>query len=120
MAKKNVLQIVTSENVRNLIIPNSTATVYPVFLGKNQLQELQDRATVKTLEQRMAEMAAETAEKRRLEAESEQRRQQFSDLDQSKDQKTIEKTEMQLEKEEKQSVIRDKAFLARLEQVFIE
>ncbi|XP_035779334.1 cilia- and flagella-associated protein 45-like isoform X2 [Anopheles albimanus] len=84
---KQVVRIMNKDNIRNLLIPSSDNSVYPSFWTKEDFERMQDKAKLKTLEDRLAEFKANENEKKKMLEESEKRKKRLQEIDRERQQK---------------------------------
>lgn len=114
-----MLQLVTQENVRDLLVPDNSANVYPSIWQTNELRRIKTAGRIVTKAERQARLEWNESEKRRLADECERRKQALKELDRAKAAKKMEKKIMigQSDDEEGSAKILDRAFVAKQEEV---
>lgn len=82
---KEMVNVVTQDNVRELLVPSDTINVYPSIWPTNELKRIKSagRIVTKTERQRMCDELE--AEKQRLEKESENRKMFLKGIDQKRE-----------------------------------
>uniref|UniRef100_A0A182NR23 Cilia- and flagella-associated protein 45 n=1 Tax=Anopheles dirus TaxID=7168 RepID=A0A182NR23_9DIPT len=119
---KNVVRIMNKDNIRNLLIPSKESSVYPTFWSKEDFDRMQDKAKLKTLEDRLAQFKANEIEKKNMLEESERRKKRLQEIDRDRQQKggkvgnILEDGGGDRDSDTSPRKIIDRAFLAKQEQ----
>ncbi|XP_053669728.1 cilia- and flagella-associated protein 45 [Anopheles nili] len=123
---KNVARIMNKDNIRQLLIPSKDLSVYPAFWSKADYDRMQDKAKLKTLEDRLAHFKANEIEKKTMLDESDKRKKRLQNIDRERQQKGVKLSSLALDADGKcehdqygarsPRKIIDRAFLAKQEQ----
>lgn len=117
---KNMIQIVTQEQIRDLLIPGDTPNVYPTIWSKNEWHRLDSKAHIKSFHDQLEEMHRIQQEREKIREESEMRKAALREFDKQKAAKKtelMEAAEIPPEEDDEllQMKILDRAFLAKQE-----
>lgn len=105
------------ESVRDLIIPIHNPKIYPVIWRKDDLRRVKTASVVVSKEQRQQQIEKFEADRKRLELESEKRKQFLKDIDKIREEKRVKRVKEINDSGEDPKQILEKAFLARQEEV---
>lgn len=116
---KEILQLVTQDNVRDLLVPQHSANVYPSIWQTNEMRRIKTAGRIVTKAERQARLEWNESEKRRLADECERRKQALKKIDKAKATEKVEKKLMvgQSDDEDGAAKILDRAFVAKQEEV---
>jgi hypothetical protein len=110
--------IVTRDGVRNLLVPSKKPNTYDEFWPERELERLQGKAKVLTLDSQMRQLQERMEDSRKLKEESEMRKQRLRDIDLAKDTKMEEQVDSyQIAENETKLKLLDRAYMAKQEQV---
>jgi hypothetical protein len=115
---KEFVTIVTRDGVRNLLVPSKKPNTYDEFWPERELERLQGKAKVLTLDSQMRQLQERMEDSRKLKEESEMRKQRLRDIDLAKDAKMEEQVDSyQIAENETKLKLLDRAYMAKQEQV---
>lgn len=118
---KEFVKIVTRDGVRNLLIPKKLPNAYEEFWPERELERLQSKAKVLTVEDKMRELEGKVVENKKLKEESELRKQRLREIDLAKSVKMEDNEDPYKVAEAEQNLkLLDRAYLAKQEQVWVE
>ncbi|XP_063709195.1 cilia- and flagella-associated protein 45-like [Culicoides brevitarsis] len=118
---KNMIQIVTQEQIRDLLIPGDAPNTYPTIWSKDEWQRLDSKAHIKSFHDQLEEMHRIQQEREKIREESERRKAALREIDAMKAAKKSEllETEEAIPEEEDEELLQrkilDRAFLAKQE-----
>ncbi|KAL1373793.1 hypothetical protein pipiens_018448 [Culex pipiens pipiens] len=78
---KHVEHLVTKDGIRSLLVPSKDTSVYPIIWPKTAYQRLQNKAKLKTMDDKLIEIKQSEIEKKNMLEESEKRKKRFQELD---------------------------------------
>ncbi|EAT36477.1 AAEL011439-PA [Aedes aegypti] len=78
---KETEQLVSKDSIRNLLIPSQNMSVYPVIWHKKEYYKLQNKAKLKTMDDKLNEFKLNEIEKRNMLEESEKRKKRLQEID---------------------------------------
>ncbi|XP_001661656.2 cilia- and flagella-associated protein 45 [Aedes aegypti] len=78
---KETEQLVSKDSIRNLLIPSQNMSVYPVIWHKKEYYKLQNKAKLKTMDDKLTEFKLNEIEKRNMLEESEKRKKRLQEID---------------------------------------
>ncbi|XP_029728994.2 cilia- and flagella-associated protein 45 [Aedes albopictus] len=78
---KEMEQLISKDNIRNLLIPSQSMSVYPVIWHKNDYFKLQNKAKLKTMDDKLNEFKLNEIEKKNMLEESEKRKKHLQEID---------------------------------------
>lgn len=108
----------TRDGVRNLLVPSKKPNTYNEFWPERELERLQNKAKVLTVEDKMRQLQQRLDENKKLKEESEMRKQRLREIDMAKVAKMEEHLEEhQIEENESKLKLLDRAYYAKQEQV---
>lgn len=116
---KEFVKIVTRDGVRNLLVPKKHVNAYDEFWPEKELERLQNKAKVLTVEDKMRELQDRVEDHKKMREESEMRKQRLKEIDMAKICKMDEQKEdpYHIAEAEHNVKLLDRAFLAKQEQV---
>lgn len=108
----------TRDGVRNLLIPKKQQNFYDEYWPEKELERLQNKAKVLTVEDKMRNLEGKVVENKKLKQESELRKQRLKEIDMAKNVK-MENNEDPFKAAEAEHNLKllDRAYLAKQEQV---
>lgn len=117
---KEVLQLVTQENVRDLLVPSQDANVYPTIWQKNELRRIKTAGRIVTKAERQAQLERNECEKRQLADECNKRKSAIKEIDRANMAMKSDKKIVvgQSDDEDGPTQILDRAFVAKQEEVW--
>ncbi|XP_065082511.1 cilia- and flagella-associated protein 45-like [Ochlerotatus camptorhynchus] len=117
---KEIEQLVSKDNIRNLLIPSQNVSVYPVIWHKKEYRKLQNKAKLKTMDDKLNEFKLNEIEKRNMLEESEKRKKRLQEIDRERQAKGTVGNVLDEHKDEDSGTtarkIIDRAFIAKQEQ----
>lgn len=118
---KEVLRLVTQENVRDLLVPSENANVYPTIWPKNELRRIKTAGRIVTKAERQAQLERNEYEKKRSADECDRRKSVLKEIDRvNMAKKSDEKIIVgQSDDEDGPAQILDRAFVAKQEEVLV-
>uniref|UniRef100_A0A336MQV7 Cilia- and flagella-associated protein 45 n=1 Tax=Culicoides sonorensis TaxID=179676 RepID=A0A336MQV7_CULSO len=117
---KNMIQIVTQEQIRDLLIPSDSPNMHPSIWKKDEWFRLENKSRIKSFQDQLEEMSRIQQEREKIREESEKRKAALREIDKQKAAKKselIETTAIPTEEDDEllQMKILDRAFLAKQE-----
>lgn len=113
---KEMVNIITQDNVRDLLVPSHNINVYPTIWQSNEMNRIKTAGRIVTRAERQQRLEQNESEKKRLEEESEKRKKILKEIDLAK----VVKKKTSFEKSDREDIdnlILDRAFIAKQEQV---
>ena len=89
LESKDVVKLVTKDNVRDLLIPSENVNVYPAIWEKKKIDRLVTAGKVITLEDRIKMIEVSEAEKKQQMEECEERKRKMKEIDKIKAEKNL-------------------------------
>jgi hypothetical protein len=109
---------VTRDGVRNLLVPKKQPNFYDEYWPERELERLQNKAKVLTVEDKMRVLEGQFVENKKLKEESELRKQRLKEIDLAKSVKMEDNEDPYKVAEAEHSLkLLDRAYLAKQEQV---
>lgn len=119
LAGKEIVQIISRDGVRNLLVPNKIPNMHPEVWHASELDRLKSNAKVETVENKMKVLETKVVENRILKEQSEQRKLKLREIDNAKVVAIDEGKDSPVIDTSVNALLLDRAFLAKQEQVRI-
>lgn len=114
---KETIQVVSDNNVRNLLVPSDTFNVYPTIWPSNELSRIKQAGHIVTKAEWRQHLDQLEADKRRLEQECAQRKQTLKEMDKKRLAGLVEKKADDDDDDDGSVRVLDRAFVAKQEEV---